>query len=124
MAWSNAAASLGIGAGVFVQTHAFAPSIAAATAAFLLLRVALAHRWTVRVAAALGTIAVAALGGGLAWLLAHVFESIPSAPIVGALLGAIGSAALPLWAYVQLARYREQSRDSLIDPVSVPSSRC
>jgi hypothetical protein len=123
--WSNAIASLGIGAGTFFLTHHSWPlSITTAALSFVLLRLALAHRLTVWIAASCGTLAVSCVGGGLAWLFAHVIEAVPSAPSIAAVIGAVASATLPAWAYGRLAQRRDDHiRDSLIDPVSVPSSR-
>jgi hypothetical protein len=122
--WSNALASLAIGGGLFLLYRSIALAVAASVVAFVLLRVALAHRATVWIAASFGTLAVAGAAGGLAWLFAHVVESIPSLPSIVAVLAAVGGATLPAWAYGRLAQRRvENVRDSLFDPVSVPSSR-
>jgi integral membrane sensor domain MASE1 len=87
------------------------------------LRLALAHRYTVWISASVGTLTVAAVGSAVGWLFGHIIES-PSAPSVAAVLGAILAAAPPAWAYSQVARRRANAeRDSLIDPVSVPTSR-
>jgi hypothetical protein len=121
--WSNAVAGLGLAGGVFALTRSWPVSIGAAIAMFVLLRAALTHRLTIWVAAAFGTLAVSAAGGGLAWLFAHVLESSSTAPSIAGVLGAVGAAILPAWAYGRLAQRREHVRDSLLDPLSVPSSR-
>jgi hypothetical protein len=121
--WSNVVASLVLGGAIFARTRHAGLSVAVAVVALLLLRLALANRVTVRIAAVLGTVAVAAMGGGASWVLAHVLESVPSAPIVAAVIGTALSAVMPVWAYGRIAHLREHTRDSLIDPVSVPSSR-
>src|SRR5690242_4219116 len=61
-AWSNAVASLGLGAGAFMLAHSWPLALVVATFSFVLLRVALAHRLTVWVAASFGTLAVSAVG--------------------------------------------------------------
>jgi hypothetical protein len=127
--WSNAASAVAVA----LLGAAVAWSAMGANAAWLglglgaltimLLRVALTHRVTVWVAAVLGTVTVAALGGSLAWLFAHVIE-IPALPPVFAVLGGLVAALAPAASYAQLARRRAESvRDSLIDPISVPYSR-
>lgn len=122
-AWANALASLALGAGGFLLVHSWPVAIATPIVAFVLLRVALTNRVTIWVAASFGTIAVAAFFGVLAWVFGHVVE-IPAVPSVAGVLGAVTSATLPAWAYGRLAQRRVQDvRDSLIDPVSVPSSR-
>jgi hypothetical protein len=121
--WSNLVASVGLGVGAFVRTHAWLAFVVVTAGTLVLLRLALTHRVTVPVAGLVGTVAVAATGGGLCWVLAHVIESIPSAPMIAAALGALASAVLPVWGYRRIAHLREHTRDSLVDPVSVPSSR-
>lgn len=122
VAWSNAAAALGVGAQAFVLGLSLAASAGIAIFAFVLLRLALLHRVTVWVAAAFGTVAVAGAAGGLAWLFAHCIELDAAPPIAAACAGVI-AAILPTRAYVKLARSREQDiPDSLVDPVSARSS--
>jgi hypothetical protein len=122
VAWSNAAAALGVGAQAFVLGLSIAASAAVAILAFVLLRVALLHRITVWVAAAFGTVAVAGAAGGLAWLFAHCIELEAAPPIAAACAGVL-AAILPTRAYVKLARSRERDvPDSLIDPISARSS--
>ena len=121
--WSNAVAAIALGGGAFALTRAWPVTLGVALVAFVLLRAALTHRFTIWVAAAFGTLAVAAAGGGLAWLFAHVVESSPSAPSIAGVVGAVGAAILPVWGYGRLAQRREHVRDSLLDPLSVPSSR-
>ena len=86
--------------------------------AFVGLRVALAHRSTLWIAAGFGTLTVAAVGGSLAWLFGHLLDG-PSAPSIAAVLGAVVAALGPAWGYARLARRRAEGvRDSLIEPVS------
>lgn len=119
--WSNAVASIGLGVGIYFLFHSVPGAIGTAILAFVLLRAALVNRFTLWIAAACGSLAVSAAGGALTWLFAHVIEHPAVPPIAGA-VGAIACAAVPAWAYAQMARLREHARDSLIDPVSVPSS--
>lgn len=120
--WANAFASLELGGLVYLLTSSWQVAVATLVVAFGLLRIALVHRHTLFVAASLGTLAVSGLAGFLAWLFAHVAE-IPWLPSVAAVIVAIASATVPAWAYAQLAQRRTNHiRDSLIDPVSVPSS--
>lgn len=122
-AWSNAVASLGLGASVYLAARSWPLAVGLSILGFILLRGALVHRLTVWIAASFGTLAVAGVGGGLSWLFAHVLE-VPAAPSIAAVIGALLAAILPAWAYGNLAQLRERRvRDSLIDPVSVPSSR-
>ncbi len=122
VAWSNAAAALGVGAQAFVLGASVGVAVAVAVLAFLLLRLALVHRVTVWIAAAFGTVAVAGAAGGLAWLFAHVVEN-PAAPPIAAAAAGVLTALVPTRAYVQLARRRANDvRDSLIEPVSARSS--
>ncbi|MBX3189885.1 MAG: hypothetical protein KF819_22860 [Labilithrix sp.] len=128
-AWSNAASALALGAGAtalaWSRSGSRALAIGAATfvVAFVLLRLLLAHRVSVWFAAALGTLTVSALGGGLAWVFAHVVEH-PAAPSIGAAIGALLAAALPAWSYGTIARRRrDEIPDSLLEPVSLPRSR-
>jgi hypothetical protein len=122
-AWSNALASIAIGVAIFLRTHSWPFAICLPIIVFGLLRGALAHRFTLWIAAAAGTLAVAAVGGGLAWLFAHVIEAA-WVPAAAAALGAAISALLPAWAYSRLSQRRiDQQPDSLIEPVSVPPSR-
>jgi hypothetical protein len=126
-AWSNAASALAVavGTGALLWSR-FAINAAwlglfTGVATFVALRLALAHRYTVWISALVGTLTIAALGAGVAWLFGHVIEA-PHAPSVAAALGAILAALAPAWAYGQLAQRRASSeRDSLMSPV--PSSR-
>lgn len=127
--WSNAASALGVAAAVTyfgwsrLPVHAAWIGLVAGAVTLVVLRLALAHRLTVWVAAAMGTLSVAAFGGGLAWLFAHVLE-VPSAPSIGAVLGAVLAALAPAWSYAHLAGRRAANvRDSLVDPVSARPSR-
>ncbi len=122
--WSNAFAAVGLGLAAY-HVLALAPLWAAGVfvAAFVVLRFALAHKATLGLAALLGTLAVSAIGGGLAWTFAHVIESIPAAPQIAGVLGALLSAFGPAWAYATVARHRARRvPDSLIEPVSAPTS--
>jgi hypothetical protein len=122
VAWSNAAAALGIGAQGVVLGLSLAASAGIAIFAFVLLRLALLHRVTVWIAAAFGTIAVAGAAGGLAWLFAHCIE-IDAAPAIAAACAGVLASILPTRAYVKLARSRERDvPDSLVDPISARSS--
>jgi len=118
-AWSNAAAALGVGALAFYTTRSWVLALIAAPLAFVLLRVALAHRVTVWLAASFGTLAVAAAGGTLCWPFAHVTDSA-SLPSIAAVFGGILSACAPAWSYAKLARHRADNvPDSLVEPVSI-----
>jgi hypothetical protein len=124
--WANGASAAVLGAGVGalgwprLGATAAWPGVAAFLLALLLLRLALAHRITVWIASAFGTLTVAALGGALAWLFAHALE-VPSLPPVLGLAGALAAGVAPAWGYVQLARRRAGAdRDSLLDPISIP----
>ncbi len=119
--WSNAVAALGLGAGAVALGAPILGGVVAAVIAFALLRFALAHRVTLCLAACMGTLAVAASGGALAWLFAHAIESWPSAPWVGLVAGAIAAGVVPAWAYHELAVLRANGiPDSLVQPA--PSS--
>jgi hypothetical protein len=121
--WSNAVAALGFAAGAMVLLKSWMLAGSVFLLAFVLLRLALANRISLGVAACCGTVAVAATGGGVAWLFAHVLESVPSAPWVALVLGGIVAGAFPAWAYGRLATLRESGvRDSLTHPESVPTS--
>ena len=127
--WANGASALAVAAGVTalgwpqLSMHAAWIGLAVGVISFGGLRLALAHRVTVWIAATLGTVTVAALGGGLAWLFAHVVER-PAVPSIAAVVGALGAAIAPAWSYAHLAKRRKENvPDSLISPVSVPHSR-
>lgn len=124
--WSNAASAVAVAAAAVALAwsrlggHALWLGVATGALTFLLLRLALTHRVTVWIASVLGTLTIAALGGSLTWVFAHVLE-MPTLPPIAAVLGALVSSLAPAWSYAQLARRRAESiRDSLIDPVSVP----
>jgi hypothetical protein len=120
-AWSNALVGLAAGVALWLELGSWVLAFGAAALVFLVLRVALAHRVTVWIAAVVGTLVVATAGAALAWVFAHVIE-IPSAPPIAAVLAGLALGALPGWAYVQLARSRANDvPDSLVTPV--PSSR-
>lgn len=120
--WSNAVASLLVAGATFYAVRAAVPTILSAVLLFVALRLALISRHTVWIAATLGTLAVGGGAGGLAWLFGHVIETAGAASIAG-VLGAMMGALGPAWAYSELVRRRSESvRDSLMDPVSMPSS--
>ena len=122
VAWSNAAAALGAGAQAFILGSSLAVAGAIAAFAFVALRLALLNRWTVWIAAAFGTVAIAGAAGGLAWLFAHVVELEAAPPIAAAAAGVL-AAIVPTRAYVKLARSREANvPDSLVEPVSARES--
>jgi len=130
IAWSNGATGLGFGALVLWLTWSrgvttsLGLALATTGVAFCALRLALANRYTVWIAAVLGTASIAALGGALAWVFAHLFESVAAFPSIAAFVGGFLAALAPGWSYAQLARQRADNvRDSLIHPISVPSSR-
>lgn len=127
-AWANAVSAITLGAGAAALSWGKLPIHGAwiggfvAVASFALLRLSLAHRTTVWIAAGFGTLTVATLGGALSWLFAHVID-LPALPSVAAVLGALVTAAVPAWGYAQLARNRREGMpDSLVDPVSLTSS--
>jgi hypothetical protein len=128
--WANAASALAIAGGLVALTWSRAAGLPAhgvwiglggGVLTFVGLRFSLAHRLTVWIAAAFGTLTIAALGGGLAWLFAHVVES-PSAPSIAAVVGAVLASLGPAWSYAHLAHERARpARDSMV-PSSVPRS--
>ena len=127
--WANAASALTIGAGTAallwsrLGANALWAGAAALVVVFAGLRLSLAHRVTVWIAGAFGTVTVAALGGSLAWLFGHVVEA-PAVPSVAAVVGAVFAALAPAWSYTHIARLRsEHVRDSLLAPLSAPRSR-
>jgi hypothetical protein len=129
VAWSNGLSAVAVAAAVTASgwsrffMHSTWLGLGAGALTLLVLRLALTHRSTVWVAAMLGTLTVAALGGSLAWLFGHVVE-MPAAPSIAAVSGALASALPPAWSYAHFARRRASNvRDSLVEPVSVPSSR-
>jgi hypothetical protein len=120
-AWSNALVGIAAGVAAWASLRSWGIAFGVALVAFVLLRVALAHRVTVWIAAVFGTVVVGASGGALTWLFAHVIE-VPAAPPIAAAIAALVTGALPGWAYLQLARHRANDiPDSLVAPV--PSSR-
>lgn len=121
--WSNALAALAIGAGGFSLFHSWVVAPAVAVLAYCLLRLALANRVTVWIAAAVGTLSVATAAATIGWLFGHVAE-VSWAPVVAAASSGVLAAILPARSYMQLARARARDvRDSLIDPISIPRSR-
>ena len=127
-AWANALSAIALGVGAAALTWGKLSLDGAwigglvFVVSFVVLRLSLAHRITVWIAGALGTLTVASIGGALAWLFAHVVD-LPALPSVAAVLGALAAAAVPAWAYLQLARSREEGMpDSLVDPVSMPTT--
>jgi hypothetical protein len=128
-AWSNGAAAVVCAGGMtFVgwhrlPFHAAWLGLLVGAVMFAALRFTLTHRFTVWIAASFGTLTVAAIGGVLAWLFAHLLE-LSAAPPIAAIAGALLAALAPAWSYAHLARRRAQNvRDSLVDPVSAPHSR-
>lgn len=128
-AWSNGVSALAVALGTIAHlwsrfgSNAAWLGLLAGALTLLVLRLALAHRYTLWLAALVGTLTIASLGAGVAWLFGHVVES-PSAPSIAAVLGALLGALAPAWAYGELAKRRARSeRDSFIDPISVPGSR-
>lgn len=128
-AWSNGASAVAIAAAVTalgwerLPVHAAWVGLLSGALALVVLRFSLTHRLTVWFAAAVGTLTVAAVGGALAWLFAHVVE-IAAAPSIAAVGGALLAALAPAWSYASIARRRaEDVRDSLVEPVSAPRSR-
>jgi hypothetical protein len=128
-AWSNGASALAAALGTTALlwnrfgTSAAWLGLVAGAVTLLVLRLALAHRYTVWISAAVGTLTIASLGASVAWLFGHVVEAA-AAPSVAAVLGALLAGLAPVWAYAQLAKRRANAeRDSFIDPVSIPSSR-
>jgi hypothetical protein len=129
VAWSNGLGAVAVAGAVTVfgwsrfSVHSAWIGLAAGALALVVLRLALTHRSTVWLAAAVGTTTIAALGGSLAWLFGHVVE-VPAVPLIAAALGALLAALAPAWSYAHFARRRASDvRDSLVEPVSVPSSR-
>ncbi|MDB4934386.1 MAG: hypothetical protein JWP87_1358 [Labilithrix sp.] len=128
-AWSNGATAVAVALAITVlgwsrlPVHSAWLGLAAGAFTLLVLRLALAHRFTVWFAAVAGTLTIASLGGSIAWVLGHVIET-PSAASIAAVVGALLSALAPAWSYSRIAKRRAESvRDSLVDPVSVRSSR-
>lgn len=72
-------------------------------AAFVLLRLLLASRYTAWLAALLGTAFVAGVCGALGWVGGQIVE-VSGAPLALAIAGGLAGAALPLYAYVRYVR--------------------
>ncbi len=128
-AWSNGASAVIVAAAITVigwnrlPLHAAWAGLCGGALMLVVLRLALTHRLTVWLAAAAGTLTVAAAGGALAWLFAHVLEEA-AAPSIAAVIGALVAALAPAWSYAQIARQRAgDERDSLVEPISAPHSR-
>lgn len=128
-AWSNGASAVAVAGALTAASwerlpvHGAWVGLMGGALALVLLRLALTHRATVWLAAAFGTLSVAMLGGGLAWLFGHVVE-LAAAPSIAAVAGALLAALAPAWSYAKIARRRaEDVRDSLLDPISAPRSR-
>lgn len=122
--WSNLLAAFAV-AGVALR-GGLGPSgaIAVLVGAFTLLRLAMASRVTLPFAALAGSLAVSATFGALAWVFGHVFESVPSAPSIAGVLGALVSGLAPAWAYAAVAQHRRALvPDSLVSPVSSAAHR-
>jgi hypothetical protein len=114
--WSNALAAIAMGGAVVWQHGTWAAAGATILVAFLALRLALTNRVTVWLAAAVGTLTVGGATGALAWLFGHVAELAWVPPIAGLVVG-VAAAALPAWAYTQIARQRlADVPDSLLEP--------
>ena len=129
IAWSNSASALAIGAGMTYLAWprhgvtAFLFGLLGTLIAFVVLRLSLASRNAVWGAAALGTITIGALGGGFAWVFAHVVDGWTALPPIAGALGAIAAGAVPALSYAKVIRLRQDEvQDSLIEPVSVPHS--
>lgn len=113
--YANALPALAAAAGAWALASTAWIAIVAGLVVYALLRLALAHRITIWIAAVLGTLAVAALVGVLAWVFAHFVEA-PWAPPLGAVLGVLAGGALPGWAYGRLIVARMNDvPDSLIE---------
>jgi hypothetical protein len=121
--WSNALAALGAGGGAWYGTGSWIAALAVSVVLFSCLRIALAHRVTVWIACAVGTIVVGATAGALAWTFGHIAEH-PLAPALAAMIVGLCSTIAPAWAYTHIARQRANDvPDSLVDPGPVRSSR-
>lgn len=113
--YANALPALTVAAGVWALASTAWIAVSAGLVTYALLRLALAHRVMIWIAAVLGTLAVAGLGGALAWVFAHFVET-SWAPPACAVLGVIAGGALPGWAYGRLILARMNDvPDSLID---------
>lgn len=113
--YANALPALAVAAGAWALASTAWVTVVAGLVTYALLRLALAHRITIWIAAVLGTLAVAGLGGALGWVFAH-FVEIAWAPTLGAVLGVIAGGALPGWAYGRLILARMNDvPDSLIE---------
>jgi hypothetical protein len=128
-AWANAigAFAVALGTTALLREHAGSRAtwigLAVGMVTFVALRLALAHRYTVWLAGALGTLSVASLAGAAGWVFGHLAEA-PSAPSIAAVTCALLAAVVPGWGYAQVAKRRaNHERDSLVDPISVPGSR-
>ena len=118
--WSNALAAVCLAlAGHRLGLGALA-ALAVFVAAWALLRLALVHPTSLAFAALLGTLAVAAAGGGVAWTFGHALEDVhAAAPQITGIAGALAGALVPSWAYATVARHRRAHvPDSLVSPVS------
>lgn len=127
-AWANAASAFAVAVGVGARlwarfgTNAAWLGLVAGALTLLVLRLALAHRYSLWLAASAGTLTLASLGAAIGWVFGHAIE-VSSAPSIAAVLCALVSAILPAWAYSQLAKHRQTERDSLLSPpVSAPPS--
>jgi len=127
-AWSNAAASAVVAAALSaslwsrIGSHAAWLGLVVFAATFAFLRLSLAHRTTIWLAAFAGTTTVAGAGGGVAWVFAHVIEA-SAAPLIAAIAGALLAGAPAAWAYAHLAKRRAHCvPDSLLEPLSAPPS--
>jgi hypothetical protein len=122
-AWSNGTAAVALAAGAFVLTVSWAVAVTVLVVGYIGLRLALTTRWTLWIAAAAGTLAVAGCAGLVAWLFGHLVE-VPGAASIALVLAALGASTVPAWAYGTLAQRRAaRIRDSLWDCDTLSSSR-
>ena len=99
--YANALPALAAAAGIWALASTAWMAIVGGLVTYALLRFALAHRVTIWIAATTGTLAVAALGGTLAWVFSH-FVEVAWAPPFAAVVGVVAGGALPAWAYGRL----------------------
>jgi hypothetical protein len=119
--WSNAAAAAAAAIAIGVRTAAPWGALLAFLVGFAGLRLMLAHRKTVGIAAMVGTLSIAGAAGVVTWLFAHVVDRAGFADAV-AIVGALAGGAVSAWAYADLASKRHAKvPDSLVGS-AVPSS--
>jgi len=119
--WSNATAAFLAAGATGVRTRAPLGALLTFVVAFASLRLMLAHRRTIGVAAMAGSVAVAATTGGLAWLFAHLVDA-PGFADAMAVVGAVVGGAVPAWAYADLAAKRHARVPDSLVTASAPSS--